>query len=150
LCHGLEVYIWKRIRYLGKNKVVRGIDRNFPQMACRGLNCAPRPSPCICCEAQDTKAWRGGPAVFPTSKRVRVSSSDTIGGNTASNFVPELSRMDSGREFLTVKRLITLRSGLPGVLFNPSPKLHFCPAFVKCGRPLQTRIAEKSPSRNEL
>jgi len=27
LCHGLEVYIWKRIRYLGKNEVVRG---NYP------------------------------------------------------------------------------------------------------------------------
>jgi hypothetical protein len=25
----LELYIWKRIRYLGKNKVVRGLTRIF-------------------------------------------------------------------------------------------------------------------------
>ena len=29
MCHDLEVYIWKRMRYLGKNKAVRGIDKNF-------------------------------------------------------------------------------------------------------------------------
>jgi hypothetical protein len=32
LCHDLEIYIWKRIRYLGQNEVVRGLDKNFPQM----------------------------------------------------------------------------------------------------------------------
>jgi hypothetical protein len=39
----LFFYIWKRIRYLGRNKGVRGLDKNFPQAGCRGEKSSSKP-----------------------------------------------------------------------------------------------------------